>query len=296
MASNPQSDCELWLEAGNTLGEGPIMHPERCSLIWFDVPEARMFERPLAGGPPRLHDLGVMASAAALVDERRVLIATETDLKLFDLDTGVASSVIPFLPGRPDLRSNDSCVHPAGAFWISSMGKRAETDAGAIWWFRAGELRLIYERITIGNAICFTPDGMIAYFADSARRTIWRVVTDPETGLPAGEPDVFRVFTDGEGEPDGAVVDADGRVWVASWGSSAVFVLNPDGSLHDTCTVPVSQPTCPAFIGDHLDGMLLTSAREGLSAAALDQEPLAGSVFHIRRKVKGVPEPRIRLA
>src|SRR5690606_19382647 len=107
-------------------------------------------------------------------------------------------------------------VHPSGAFWISSMGNNAEPRAGAIWWFRAGELRLLFDGITIPNAISFAPGGGSAYFTDGPKGIIWRVAVDRDTGLPVGEPTEFVKVASGEGTPDGAAVDADGNLWVAA--------------------------------------------------------------------------------
>ncbi|MCL4766314.1 MAG: SMP-30/gluconolactonase/LRE family protein [Hyphomicrobiaceae bacterium] len=292
----PRLDAEVWAESADELGEGAISHPGRGSVLWFDILRRRLYERPFAGGATRVHELGLMASAAALVDRSRILIATEADLRLYDLDAGRAQPLCPFLAGEPDLRSNDGRVHPSGAFWISSMGKQADPEAGAIWWFRGGVLKLLFDRITIANAICFAPGGRAAYFADSPLATIWRVAVDPDTGMPSGDPVLFKRFTPDEGTPDGAVVDADGRIWTAAWGASAVHAWEPDGKRFESCRLPVSQPTCPAFFGPRLDEIVVTSARENMSSEKLAAEPLAGSVLKLRRTVRGVREPFVRFA
>ena len=291
-----ERDADIWAESANELGEGAISHPARESLLWFDILRRRLCERAFSGGVTREHELGVMATAAALVDWRRILVATEVDLRLFDLDAGTAQPVCPFLAGDPHLRSNDGRVHPSGAFWISSMGKQAERQAGAIWWFRAGKLKLLFDKITIPNAICFAPGGGTAYFSDSDKGTIWRVAVDRETGMPAGDPVVFKQFASDEGSPDGAVVDADGHIWTAAWGASAVLALNPDGTRFDSCHLPVSQPTCPAFFGAAFDELVVTSAREKMNAEALAAEPYAGAVLKLRRKVQGVAEPFVKVS
>src|SRR3546814_7772698 len=56
-------------------------------------------------------------------------------------------------------RSNDGRVHPCGALWIGTMGKRAETGAGSLYWFFRGELRRLFSGISIINSIAFSPDG-----------------------------------------------------------------------------------------------------------------------------------------
>lgn len=296
MVERAAADAEVWHDCANELGEGPIAHPDRQSLVWFDILQRRVFERSFDGGETRMHQLDAMASAAALVDQRQILLTTEIDLRLFDLDRGTAQPICPFLERDPHLRSNDGRVHPSGAFWISSMGKNAEPRAGAIWWFRGAELKLLFDEMTIPNAISFAPGGEAAYFADTPERTIWRVAVDRSTGLPEGEPARFAQLAPKDGMPDGAVVDADGHLWTAGWGASAIHTWAPDGRLLGRSRLPVSQPTCPAFFGPRLDELVVTSAREKMDAEALAAEPHAGSVLKLRRTVHGVREPLARIA
>lgn len=286
----------VWSPEPLTLGEGPLAHGERGSLVWFDILGRTLHEKRFDGGPTRTHRLPVMASAAAVVDRRRVLLATETDLRLFDLDDGTSGTVAPLEADNPGTRSNDARVHPCGAFWIGTMGRGAEPERGAIRWFRGGEMRLLFPRVTIPNAICFAPDGRAAYFADTGRATIWRVETDPETGLPRGEPAVFRASAPGEGVPDGAVVDEDGTLWNARWGGWSLDGYAPDGTRAASVRLPVAQPTCPAFAGAGLDRLVVTTARENLPEDALAGQPAAGAVLHVDLPVRGRPEPRVRLA
>jgi sugar lactone lactonase YvrE len=122
------------------------------------------------------------------------------------------------------------------------------------------------------------------------------VETDPETGLPRGEPAVFHVSAPGEGAPDGAVVDADGTLWNARWGGWSLDGYAPDGTRTVSVRLPVAQPTCPAFAGAGLDRLVVTTARETLSEDALAGQPAAGAVLHVDLPVRGRPEPRVRLA
>jgi sugar lactone lactonase YvrE len=57
----------------------------------------------------------------------------------------------------------------------------------------------------------------------------------------------------------------------------------------------VSRVTCPAFGGDDLRTLYITSAREGMTPEELEREPLAGSIFSVRVDVPGLPEPLLKL-
>ena len=66
-------------------------------------------------------------------------------------------------------RSNDARVHPSGTFWIGTMGRKAERGAGAIYALASRRaLAAVSPTSRIPNAICFSPDGAIGYFADTA--------------------------------------------------------------------------------------------------------------------------------
>jgi L-arabinonolactonase len=67
----------------------------------------------------------------------------------------------------------------------------------------------------------------------------------------------------------------------------------PDGRVDRVLPVPASQPACVAFGGAELNELFVSSARVGLSAQALLQEPQAGGLFRCRiGGVKGLPESR----
>jgi sugar lactone lactonase YvrE len=275
------------------LGEGPLWHPEREQLFWFDILNRRLMSRTAEGA--LAWDLGEIVSAAGWIDRDRLLIASETSLSVFDLATGGRDIVVPLTADRPDLRSNDGRADPFGGFWIGVMGKRAEKGAGGIWRYYRGELRELFPGISIPNAISFTPDRRFAQFADSDRGLVWRVALDPVAGWPSGAPDVFIDHAGHPVVPDGAVCDSAGNLWLAMWGASAVAVHAPDGRLIDRVAVPARHSSCPAFGGPGLSRLFVTSARQDLTPQVIAAEPLNGCVFAADTGAKGLPEAQVIL-
>lgn len=276
-----QTPCEL--------GEGPLWHPGRQSLFWFDILNRRMYEKPLDGDRVR-RDFADLTSAAGIVDDNRLLVASEKALAVLDLTSGALEPVTALEADNPITRSNDGRADPQGGFWIGTMGKRAEPGAGAIWRFYRGELRRLFSGITISNSICFSPDGRTAYFTDTAQGVIQSVTLDGD-GWPATAP---RVFADLRAEglnPDGAVVDAEGCLWSAQWGASRVARYAPDGRFQEAVGFPVSQISCPAFGGAGLGTLFATSAREGMDPPG-DQD---GCVFAVQTRFRGQAEHRVIL-
>lgn len=276
------------------LGEGPGYNPLTKSVWWFDIVTGRLFEKPVTGGDVTILGLGQMASALAVIDEQRQLVATETGLLVRDRLSGKISMHQPIEADNPATRSNDARVHPSGAFWIGTMGKKHEKGAGSIYWYREGELRKLYGDISITNSICFSPDGRISYFADTGRNIIWRVDTDGETGLPTGEPAEFYRHRE-KGGVDGSVVDGDGNVWNACWGRSAIDVYSPAGKRVRSIAMPVLQPSCPAFISNDNANLIVTTAYHEMSDATHRSDPHAGKTYLVELEGKGRIDPLVRL-
>ncbi|RWI87756.1 MAG: SMP-30/gluconolactonase/LRE family protein [Mesorhizobium sp.] len=277
------------------LGEGPSYDPATETLFWFDIVNGKLLEKPLAGAL-KIHDLGVMASAIAVIDDARQLIATEIGLQVRDVATGKSTLHTPIEADNPLTRSNDSRVHPCGALWTGTMGKDEGKGAGAIYWFFKGELRRLFSDITVSNSICFSDDGTIAYYTDTATGLLMRVACDPATGLPTGEPNVFVDHRSQRGYVDGSVVDRDGVLWNAVWGGKAVKAYSPDGMLLREIPMPVTQPSCPAFVGPNADRLAVTSAWKGKDDKQRKLDPQAGMTFLLDIPVRGRFEPRVLIA
>ena len=287
--------ARLLLDSQCALGEGPIWHAGRQQLFFFDINEQTLFAVTAAGEIADSWLFNETVAAAAILDEHTLVLATDTGLKEFDLTTGGMNRINEIEADNPDTRTNDSRVHPSGAFWIGTMKRAEDEPGGAVYHYRAGVLTTIKSGVKIPNATCFSPDGRIAYWSDTPTKKIMQVATDPATGLPVGEWTLFADVSEGRGYPDGAVVDSQGYLWNAKWGGSCVVRHAPDGSIDRIVEVPVSQVTCPAFGGPDLKTMFITTANKNLSAEQLAAEKVAGGLFALEVDVAGQPEATIVL-
>jgi L-arabinonolactonase len=94
------------------------------------------------------------------------------------------------------------------------------------------------------------------------------------------------------GEPDGSTVDAEGYLWSTRWGAGQVVRFAPDGTVDQVIELPVPQPSCPAFGGEHLNVLYVTTARQWMTDEQLAAAPLSGGLFHIPLDIQGLPETR----
>jgi len=270
------------------LGEGPLWHPLRQQLFWFDINAHRLHTRQDA--ETRTWQFDEYVSAAGWVDETRIVIASETGLSLFDIETGAQDRLCRIEADTPETRSNDCRADPQGGFWFGTMSKTKTPGAGAIWRYYRGEVRQLYPGISISNAICFAPSGDLAYFADTPTGKVWSQRLGGD-GWPKGDPEVLLDLPSGCYRPDGAVSDAGGDLWIAQYGHGSVVRFGPDGTEKETITVPGSNTTCPAFGGRDLCTLFVTTARQSMADPAAED----GQTYHLTVDATGQAEHRVIL-
>lgn len=276
-----------------TLGEGAFWHPERQQFFWFDILNRRLLSR--QGDQALDWEFPQMASAAGWVDHDRLLVATETGLVVLDLGSGVITPHVAVEADNIKTRSNDGRADRQGGFWFSTMGKSAQIGAGSIYRYYRGTVSRLHEGVTIPNAICFSPDGRTAHFADTARGLVWRQPLDG-MGWPAGAPQVFLDLNKEGLNPDGAVIDAEGGFICAKWGDGSVMRYAPDGSRTHRIRVGGRHATCPAFGGPGMDQLLVTTATQDID----DPDPDQGLTYllppgQLPAGLRGLPEPQVIL-
>lgn len=275
------------------LGEGPLWHPELKQLFWFDIINAKLYS--LAGDTASSWCFDQMVSAAGWVSKDELLIASETSLFRFNILTGEETLVVPLEADNTVTRSNDGRADPWGGFWIGTMGKNAEPGAGAIYRYYDGELRKLYPDITISNAICFAPDRSCAYYTDTPTKLVMRQPLQAEDGWPDGESEIFLDLNEAGLNPDGAVIDANGNIWVACWGDGGVHVFSPEGKEIERIGVRALHVTCPAFGGLDYSTLYVTTAQQDLPEKSIELQA-AGQTFFEGVRYRGLPEPAVKLA
>jgi len=279
--------AEVFSSVKCTLGEGPLWHPERKQLFWFDILGKRLLS--VVGEEERIWQFEECVSAAGWVGRDTLLMASETGLWRFDLRTEERSLLCNLEADMPHKRSNDGRADPWGGFWIGTMGFDAEPGAGAIYRYYRGALQKLVADVTIPNAICFAPDRSCAYFTDTAVGKIMRQPLAAADGWPEGAAEVFLDLGDADFGADGAVVDSQGNLWNAQWGAGRVACYSAKGALLETVLVPTPQTSCPAFGGADLATLYITTAAEGIEVAP------AGQTFSIQTQATGQREHQVIL-
>lgn len=273
-----------------SLGEGLLWHPQREQLFWFDIIGQKLLSQ--HNGEALQWRFPELVSAAAWVTRDVLLIAGERDLFLFDLETEEIETLIELESNNRQTRSNDGRADPQGGFWIGTMGKNAEIGAGAIYRYYKGELRCLFNKVTISNSICFSPDGHTAHFSDTTTGRVMRVALDAQ-GWPKSSPETYLDLSAEGLNPDGAVVDANGNIWLAQWGAARVAAYSPQGELLQTVRFEAPHTSCPAFGDPDLTTLFCTTALQGMTADQCALFPDSGKTFSAKGIAKGQREHRV---
>ena len=279
-ATEPELIADYWCETG----ENPLWHPMERRLYWCDIPNGRIYRYdPLS----RLHEqcyegrvvggFTIQADGSLLLFMDRGTIATWKDGQLTEL--------VPEIEAERSSRFNDVIADPRGRVFCGTMS--SGESKGRLYRLDVdGSLHVVLEGIRCSNGMAFTPDGKGFYYTDSFAQEIYRFDYSVEDGSLSNRR-VFATIDAAEGFPDGATVDAEGRLWSAIWGGACIVRLLGDGSIGERIAIPARKASSLTFGGTNHSDIYVTTA--GGNTKEQDGA-LAGGLFRLRTQVRGVPE------
>lgn len=279
------------------LGEGPIWDAESACLFWIDSLAGIVRRLDPVSGERQDFPVPAPIGSLSLCRSGGAVLSLQDGFHRHDFATGRTTPLALLGLDNPNVRLNDGKTDRQGRFLAGTMHlHRAEGAPAAGGLFRLepeGRATLLVPDVATSNGPCFSPDGRVFYFADSARRTIWAFDYDTASGTPRNR----RVFVDLaplETAPDGATVDADGHVWSALVRTGRIARFDPAGRLVAQFAMPVRYPTSVAFGGPALDTLYVTSISRSIRFE--DRSDGAGGLFAVEGLgVRGLAEPRCDL-
>lgn len=274
-----------FFDVKNTLGEGPLYDRARNRLWWVDITRGDVHGLDLGSRAHSVAPMGGRATFVSLAGDS-LLVGVELSIVFVDPATGAMRDYLRVFDPDSE-RFNDGQVDPGGRLWVGTMSKSAK---GHVYRLDGSGMRVMRSGIGVSNGIGWSPDRKTMYYTDSPAHTIHAFDYDAATGELANERLFTRVDEPGGGSPDGLAVDADGFIWSARWDGWKIVRYDPDGRIERELRVPCQRPTSCAFVGEALDTLVITTARDGISEAELSGQPLAGDLLAARVDgVKGMP-------
>jgi len=292
METNVSDTMTLAIEQRAQLGEGLLWDARTGRWWWTDIEAATIHSWAEGEASACTYRVPDRTGSMALCRSGRILLGTAKQLSFAGPPpagdpAGAAlqpvRAAVPVDAIEPRTRINDGRTDRSGNFVFGTLNEAAEKrPIGSFYQYSLahGLRRLALPSVAIANSICFSPDGKTMYFTDTTTRRIMQCDYDADSGRVAN----VRLFVETDlpdAWPDGSVIDRNGCLWNAQWGSARVAQYDPAGKLMRTFAVPAKNVTCPAFGGANLDQLFVTSARVDNSRAELEQLPLSGSLFAI---------------
>ncbi|MBM3606080.1 MAG: SMP-30/gluconolactonase/LRE family protein [Alphaproteobacteria bacterium] len=274
------------------LGESPVWDPERQRIYWVDG-VSRMIHA-LDTLTDEFHHWEVPSTigSLALAGGDGLIVGLADGIYSFDLATGRLEPLYRTDPADSRVRFNDGKVDRNGRFLCGSMGVFAEARGELIRVSPGGNSQVLANGIRISNALCFSPDGSVMYFADSLDRNIRAYRYVPGDG-PLEEARVLVDTNPYNSGPDGATVDSDGCIWVALIQVGKIARFTPEGELDRLIEAPTDMPSCVAFGGPDMATLYVTTIKDSGTGRAVSRHPAGGHLFAIEGLgATGIPETR----
>jgi xylono-1,5-lactonase len=279
---------EVALRAGAELGEGPLWDAEREALWWVDLLGGTINCLQYRTLTNTVVEAGETVSALALRrGETSLLVALQSGFGIVDPIAGSVSRVMSVDEGKPNNRFNDGKVDSQGRFWAGTMDFDSLAGRGALYrlspdWKCEGVL----SGVGCSNGLDWSPDDTLMYYVDTPTQRVDEFEFDAETGK-LGQRRPFVTIPETDGRPDGLAVDAEGSVWLAVFGASAVYRFDRQGRRTGSIDLPVLSVTSCAFGGPDLRDLFITTAAAGFDYGPLDGQPLAGAIFRVEVDTPG---------
>jgi len=276
--------------AGAWLGEGPLWLPAHGAFLWLDMSGREVHRFDPRCAEDRVIADGFDEKLACLVrlKDGFVLLVGSTRFFRLDPQSGATAPLVAPLVPEEGTEFNDGKVAPDGALWLGISDVEESEPTGSLHRIGPSGPECVDRGFVIANGPAFSPDGKVAYFADSVGGRILRYALDA-----GGRPGRRALFTEIPGEqgfPDGMTTDCAGRLYSAHWQGGRITVYASEGEVVEVIALPASNVTSCAFGGEDCSLLFATSA--ALEDSAGPESP-HGDAFVLSGTAKGLPEPEL---
>jgi sugar lactone lactonase YvrE len=269
----------------DVLGESPVWIGETETLVWVDMISGAVMAASRGGTPSTTVIAPYVGAVVGTGLSDAFAVVTVDSVVLVQ---GRKRSTLTTILDDPSLRLNDAACDAEGRLWVGSTALDGAAGRGALHvWDAIGPPRLAARGLTQPNGIGWSPDGSHLYLVDTAVSTVFVAETGPGGNIGR----LQALIKMGGAKPDGLSVDSAGCLWLAMWDGGELRQYSPTGDLLRTIRLPVSRPTSCAFSDD--GRMFVTTARHGLAAGELRDQPWAGRVLELHLDVVGAPVGRL---
>ncbi len=282
--------AKLLLDTQSTLGEGPVWDWQKQLLFWVDIEGGKLHRYNPLNKESAEWSFGEMIGAAIPEKNGHLLLALESSLASFDVESEKLTKHPILENSNTAIRFNDGKVGPNGNFWVGTMDKNCAPKAGNFYRVEPNlNSTLQLSKTSVSNGMAWSSNKKTFYYIDSPTFVVRAFDFDLESGSISNGKTIIKV-PKAYGSPDGMCIDSEGMLWVAHWGGHCVRRWNPEtGDVLQKVEVDAPHVTSCCFGGKNLDVLYITTARSGLAETQLEEFQKSGGMFAFQSEVKGTP-------
>lgn len=240
--------------------EGPAFAPD--GTLWFVDLQARSLVR--WNGEATHHPVHGVPNGAAFDHAGRFWFcdADKNAIRRFEPQQQASETVADTLAGKPLNSPNDLAFDALGNVVFTCPGGSERAPVGYVCCLTpALELERIAEGLLFPNGLALVDEGRSLVVAETHRHRLWKGAWDAEARQWL-EPRPWAEVGGPVG-PDGMALGADGRLYVAVFGSGQVKAVDGKGRVTDTFDLPGANPTNAAFDPTGRLGLVVTETERG---------------------------------
>uniref|UniRef100_A0A182ISS8 Regucalcin n=1 Tax=Anopheles atroparvus TaxID=41427 RepID=A0A182ISS8_ANOAO len=285
------------------LGEGPVWDIDTQSLYYVDIstPAVLRYDykenRTYSAGLDGAKSISFIVLVASQPEHFVIGENNRVTLIRWDGRSEQATRVRTLAdlgPSQNHVRFNDGKVDPAGRLYAGTMQLAPLDDTsnhqeGQFFRYDNGTMVVLKRNISISNGLTWDDptNPLRMYYIDSKALDVKAFDVDANGDLQ-NEAVFFDLRINGCHPgylPDGMTSDAEGNLYVATWGGSKVMKVDKiSQTLLQEIKIPAEQVTSVAFGGPLLDELFVTTSLQGNKPAP------AGALFKVTGLgVKGKP-------
>ena len=250
------------LATGLRFPEGPVFTPD--GALWCVELKGGGLARWQRGALTRVAT-GGGPNGATIDQEGRLWFCDSghNSIRRLDPRTGEIASIVKQLEGRPFFKPNDLAFDAAGNLLFSCPGdSRQEPTGYACCLAPSGEVSVITREKYFPNGLVFVNGGRSLLLAETYRQRLWIGDWDPQL-REWSNTRIWAAGVTGAPGPDGMALGADGRLYVAVYGSGQVKIFDATGQQVGARDLPGKNPTNCAFDPAGQLGLVVTEAERG---------------------------------
>lgn len=274
---------EIVVNHNALLGEGPVWDASRKLICWIDILNGEIHEFSTGQKTHRVIPVHQMIGSFAVCTNGNFIAALQHGFAFIDRVSGEIKMISDTEKHLTNNRFNDGKCDPAGRFWAGTMSVTEEPGVGNVYMMKHGHAPFKkISNVTISNGMAWSVDHQTFYYIDTPTFEIVAYDYDKASGEISNKRLVIQIAKE-DGYPDGMTIDNEGMLWIAHWDGWQVTRWNPfSGRKLYQVQLPAAKITSCTFGGENLDDLYITSARVGLTADELKNQPLAGCLFVIK--------------